>query len=816
MVKMSVPRSVVIVGAITLLLVPSLLAQGRIESGTATLRHSGRVLSVSKSINLATGEESFSATDLAGRPVDYLAALRVEQAAAAQPAAKLVAPLSQYLEEAAGQPITVGIWLRFDPKALDFRADLQAQVENGVAYDRAKADLLARVEAANAVVVGQARAQLIAMGVPVVSTARFAPIAFVNATAGQVIELAKLESVSGLFADVEFHDTTDDAINTHRWNRVHDFNIRGDGIQVAVLENNGIDDAACVSNILNVIGYNDPVNTNIQDHPTGTASVIGSMSAANPGHARGIQLHSANSVTAGGSPSYNTSNIIAASDWSIGQGADVVNCSFGFDDTPLTLQLIDHYVDYAVRFTTTTFTVAAGNNGGGTNDVSSPAVSWNCIAVGAMNDAATATWADDTMATFSSFDDPTSVHGDREKPELAAEGSSMTMLDLGCSFTYVASGTSFAAPGIAGMCGALMQMSSTLPGWPEVMKAIMMAAASHNIEGSSRLSDKDGAGGINGLQAYRLVDQNKFKIGTFLPTSFNNNGYFTTDIYLQGGDKARVCLVWDSLADGPAAYTGNVLNADLDVSVIRDMPPGRRAIQTTVKPESRRDDVYALMRKQFDEGRQAYVVYPLIEESEKIDLKAATEMADTLAQQVFPEYRVALLHGKMKQDAKDRVMRAFAAGDVHVLVSTTVIEVGIDVPNATVMVIEHAERFGLSQLHQLRGRVGRGGHQSHCALLYQYPISKQGKARLQALADTVDGFEIAERDLQLRGPGDFFGTRQSGLPTLRTGDLLRDHPLMEQARDEAARFLDQHTLTEPLVAQMKAAWPSRFGLMDIG
>ena len=255
---------------------------------------------------------------------------------------------------------------------------------------------------------------------------------------------------------------------------------------------------------------------------------------------------------------------------------------------------------------------------------------------------------------------------------------------------------------------------------------------------------------------------------------------------------------------------------DLDVSVIRDMPPGRRAIHTTVKPESRRQDVYELVREQLEEGRQAYVVYPLVEESEKVDLKAATEMADTLAQDVFPEYRVALLHGKMKQDAKDRVMRAFAAQEIHVLVSTTVIEVGIDVPNAAVMVIEHAERFGLSQLHQLRGRVGRGAHQSHCILLYQYPISNQGKARLQALAGTTNGFEIAERDLELRGPGDFFGTRQSGLPTLRTGDLLRDHPLMEQARDEAARFLDGQALTAPLVERMKAAWPSRFGLMDIG
>jgi ATP-dependent DNA helicase RecG len=255
---------------------------------------------------------------------------------------------------------------------------------------------------------------------------------------------------------------------------------------------------------------------------------------------------------------------------------------------------------------------------------------------------------------------------------------------------------------------------------------------------------------------------------------------------------------------------------DLDVSVIRDRPPGRHAIHTTVKPESRREDVYALVRTQLDEGRQAYVVYPLIEESEKIDLRAATEMADTLAQEVFPEYRVALLHGKMKQDAKERVMRAFSAGEIHVLVATTVIEVGIDVPNATVMLIEHAERFGLSQLHQLRGRVGRGAHQSHCVLLYQYPISNQGKARLQALAETADGFEIAERDLELRGPGDFFGTRQSGLPTLRTGDLLRDHSLMEAARDEAARFLDDETPAAPLAERMKAAWPSRFGLMDIG
>jgi ATP-dependent DNA helicase RecG len=255
---------------------------------------------------------------------------------------------------------------------------------------------------------------------------------------------------------------------------------------------------------------------------------------------------------------------------------------------------------------------------------------------------------------------------------------------------------------------------------------------------------------------------------------------------------------------------------DLDVSVMRDMPPGRRAIATTVKPESRRPEIYDLVREQVEAGRQAYVVYPLVEESEKVDLKAATEMADHLAQDVFPEFRVALLHGRMKQDAKDRVMRSFAAGETHVLVSTTVIEVGIDVPNATVMVIEHAERFGLSQLHQLRGRVGRGSHQSHCILLYQYPISKQGKARLAALAETNDGFKISEADLQLRGPGDFFGTRQSGLPTLRTGDLLRDHSLMERAREEAVQYLDGNAMTSQILESLRQTWPTRFGLMDIG
>src|SRR4030095_2820492 len=201
--------------------------------------------------------------------------------------------------------------------------------------------------------------------------------------------------------------------------------------------------------------------------------------------------------------------------------------------------------------------------------------------------------------------------------------------------------------------------------------------------------------------------------------------------------------------------------SELDVSKITDLPPGRMPVRTWVKPESRRDDIYQPLREQLDAGRQAYVISPLVEESEKIDLKSATEMADHLQTDVFPGYRVALLHGRMKQDVKDRVMQAFASGQLHILVSTTVIEVGVDVPNASVMVIEHAERFGLSQLHQLRGRVGRGSWESHCVLLYQAPWTDDARERLKAMAGTNDGFVIAERDLELRGPGDFFGTRES-------------------------------------------------------
>ena len=256
--------------------------------------------------------------------------------------------------------------------------------------------------------------------------------------------------------------------------------------------------------------------------------------------------------------------------------------------------------------------------------------------------------------------------------------------------------------------------------------------------------------------------------------------------------------------------------SELDVSKIEGLPPGRRPIRTTLVPEPRRDDVYRLLRGEIERGRQAYVIYPLVEESEKMDLRSATEMAERLRREVFPTRRVALLHGRMKQDEKDRVMQDFVAGRIDVLVSTTVVEVGVDVANASVMVIEHAERFGLSQLHQLRGRVGRGTWASHCVLMYKAPWSDEARRRLQAMGATTDGFAIAERDLELRGPGDFFGTRQSGMPRLRTGDLVRDRDLMEDAHREARAVMERDELTPELEVFARTQWQARFGLIDVG
>ena len=258
---------------------------------------------------------------------------------------------------------------------------------------------------------------------------------------------------------------------------------------------------------------------------------------------------------------------------------------------------------------------------------------------------------------------------------------------------------------------------------------------------------------------------------------------------------------------------------DLDVSVVDEKPPGRNPIRTILRAASARREVVGLVRREVDAGRQAYVVYPLVEESEKLeDVRAATEAADEW-RKALPGVSVGLLHGRMKSAEKEETMAAFAGGTAQVLVATTVIEVGVDVANATVMVIEHAERFGLAQLHQLRGRVGRGRAASTCVLLAHGRLSKVARARLDVMIATEDGFAIAEKDLELRGPGDFFGTRQWGMPSLRVAHLVRDRELLEPARREAFRLVDEHAdaLPAPLPRFLdEGGWERRFGLARVG
>lgn len=256
---------------------------------------------------------------------------------------------------------------------------------------------------------------------------------------------------------------------------------------------------------------------------------------------------------------------------------------------------------------------------------------------------------------------------------------------------------------------------------------------------------------------------------------------------------------------------------DLDVSVIDELPPGRTPVKTVVLGEDQRAGVYKGMEREISLGRQVYVVYPLIEESEKVDLKAATKMFEELRDKIFPKRRVGLLHGKMKSAEKDAVMAEFVSGKLDILVSTTVIEVGVDVPNASLMVIEHAERFGLSQLHQLRGRVGRGAEQSFCVLLTDDKKTAVAKERLGIMEETSDGFKIAEKDLEIRGQGEIFGTRQAGIQNFRIANIIRDIEILQAARDEAVKYLTDERLTAETSALIEyVTRDPRFKLARIG
>jgi ATP-dependent DNA helicase RecG len=281
------------------------------------------------------------------------------------------------------------------------------------------------------------------------------------------------------------------------------------------------------------------------------------------------------------------------------------------------------------------------------------------------------------------------------------------------------------------------------------------------------------------------------------------------------------------------------LYGDLDTSVLDELPPGRTPITTRKVPDDRAPEVWEFVRKQVKAGRQAYVVYPVIEaapaeqmefklngdapaKAGKTGLKAAMAMYDELRKKIFVDVRVGLLHGRLDADEKDATMRRFQQGEIDVLVATTVIEVGVDVPNATVMVVEHAERFGLAQLHQLRGRIGRGAAKSYCVLMTGGKVSPEGERRLTEMVRTQDGFEIAELDLRLRGPGEFFGTRQAGMPGLRIANLVRDRKLLELARLEANRIVERQDpdITaqdqERIMQHLRQHWQRRYGLVEVG
>jgi ATP-dependent DNA helicase RecG len=264
------------------------------------------------------------------------------------------------------------------------------------------------------------------------------------------------------------------------------------------------------------------------------------------------------------------------------------------------------------------------------------------------------------------------------------------------------------------------------------------------------------------------------------------------------------------------------LYGDLDLSVLDELPPGRTPIVTRRVSDERSTEVWDFVRKQVAAGHQAYVVYPVIEENEERELKAALKMYRELSNMVFADLKVGLLHGRLDNDLKEQVMQRFQSGELNILVATTVIEVGVDVTNASVMVIEHAERFGLSQLHQLRGRIGRGAAKSFCVLMTGGKVSEEGERRLDAMVRTNDGFQIAELDLELRGPGEFFGTRQAGMPSFLIANLIRDRQILEAAKREAAAVMagPNAEISQPeierAIREMRARWQNTYGLVEVG
>ncbi|MEW6325335.1 MAG: ATP-dependent DNA helicase RecG, partial [Nitrospirota bacterium] len=399
--------------------------------------------------------------------------------------------------------------------------------------------------------------------------------------------------------------------------------------------------------------------------------------------------------------------------------------------------------------------------------------------------------------------------------------------DVGCGKTVVAAGAMVMACD-AGRQAALMaptellaeQHAATLRRWLEplgVPVALLTGATRGKARREMLARLGEGTTGVAvGTQALIMEGVEYRRLGLVVIDEQHRFGVLQRADLARKGRDPDVLVMTATPIPRTLALT---VYGDLDVSVIDELPPGRTPVETRVIEEAQREEAYRLLRRELAGGRQAYVVYPLVEASERSDLKAATEMAETL-RRLFAPARVGLLHGRMKAPAKERLMREFASGDAPLMVATSVVEVGIDVPNATVMMIEHPERFGLAQLHQLRGRVGRGPHRSYCLLMADRAAGEEARRRLETIARSTDGFRIAEADLLMRGPGEFFGTRQAGMPELRVAHLVRDAGVLDEARACATRILEQDpqlTATEhrPLRAALARRWAGRLSLMAV-
>ncbi|HMK52231.1 MAG TPA: ATP-dependent DNA helicase RecG [Thermodesulfobacteriota bacterium] len=358
--------------------------------------------------------------------------------------------------------------------------------------------------------------------------------------------------------------------------------------------------------------------------------------------------------------------------------------------------------------------------------------------------------------------------------------------------------------------------------WVEPL-GVRVALLTHNIKGTERedLYQRIRNGDVQLVIGTHAVIQEAVefnRLGLAIIDEQHKFGVVQRGLLKKKGENPDVLVMTATPIPRTLAMT---IYGDLDVSLIDEMPPGRMPVETKVFSESARTRVYQIVDEEVRRGRQAFIVYPLVEESEKLDLKDATRMAEHLQKEVFPDFRIGLLHGRMKSDEKEAIMTEFKEGKIQILVATTVIEVGIDIPNASVMAVEHAERFGLSQLHQLRGRIGRGRYPSKCILLAQYRSSEEAKVRLRAMQKTTDGFKIAEEDLNLRGPGEFFGIRQSGLPDFRVAHIIRDTPILIEARKEAFRLIQEdpelvHPSHKGLRDVLIKRWKGRMELATIG